>query len=59
MTGPNMPASRRCRDEVSALRPAPGQEFIDPGDRVIVGDAGEDVGEINLWVDAVQLAGLD
>jgi hypothetical protein len=26
---------------------------------VIVGDAGKDVGEIGLWVDAVQLRGLD
>jgi len=37
----------------------PREEFVDPIDRVIVGNAREDVGEIGLGVDAVQLAGLD
>ena len=44
----------------SAVRgPGPGQELVDPVDRMIVSDASEDVSEIRLWVDAVQLAGLD
>ena len=41
-----------------ALSPCPRQEFVDPIDWVIVGDARKDVGEIGLWVDAVQLTCL-
>ncbi len=40
-------------------RPGPGQEFVDPVDRVAVGNTREDVGEIGLRVDAVQLRSLD
>ena len=36
----------------------PGQELVDPVDRVI-GDAGEDVTQVGFGVDAVQFAGFD
>jgi len=39
--------------------PCPRQKFVEPIDWVVVGDAREYVGEISLWVDAVQLTGLD
>jgi hypothetical protein len=38
--------------------PMPGQELVDPVDRVI-GDAGEDVTQVGFGVDAVQFAGFD
>jgi len=39
------------------LRPVPGEQLADAVHRVI-GDAGEDVGEVGLRVDGVELAGL-
>jgi hypothetical protein len=41
-----------------AVGPMPGQELVDPVDRVI-GDAGEDVTQVGFGVDAVQFAGFD
>ena len=38
--------------------PVPGQEFGDPPRRV-VSDAGEQVGEIVLWIETVELGALD
>src|SRR5207248_288686 len=36
----------------------PGEELVEAGDRMI-GDPTQDVGEPGLWVDAVELSGLD
>jgi hypothetical protein len=36
----------------------PGEELVEAGDRMI-GDPTQDVGEPCLWVDAVELSGLD
>jgi hypothetical protein len=38
--------------------PVPRQEFVQPVDLVIM-DTVENVGETGLWIDAVQLGGLD
>ena len=38
--------------------PLPGEEFVQPGLRLL-GDAGEDVGEPGLGIDAVELGGAD
>jgi hypothetical protein len=38
--------------------PGPGQEIVDAIDRV-VGDSGENVAQIGLWVEAVEGRGLD
>ena len=37
----------------------PGQRLVETVDGMAVGDAGKDVGEIGLRVDAVQFRGLD
>src|SRR5207302_1019562 len=36
----------------------PGEELVEAGDRMI-GDPTQDVGEPGLWVDAVELSGLE
>ena len=36
----------------------PGRQFVDPVD-LVVGDAGEDVGQPDLRIDAIELGGLD
>ena len=38
--------------------PMPGKQFVDSVDRV-VGDAGEDIAQISLGIEAVQGGGLD
>src|ERR1041385_8309904 len=40
-------------------RVVPGQEIVEPGLRVTVDDAADDVGQIAMRLDAEQLAGLD
>ena len=40
------------------LGDVPGQQFVDAVDRV-VGDAGQDVAQIGLGIEAVELGGLD
>jgi hypothetical protein len=49
--------SVRSRSFGAAFQP-PGQEFVDPGDRV-VGDLGEYGAEIGFGIDAAHLGGLD
>lgn len=36
----------------------PGQEFVDPVDRVL-GDASEELAQVGLWVEAIELGGAD
>ena len=43
---------------IGAVFPMPGAELVEAGDRMI-GDPTRDVGEPGLWVDAVELSGLD
>ena len=37
----------------------PRQQVVDLALRVASDNAGDDVGEVSLWIDAVELAGLD
>ena len=43
----------RCRSSVT-----PGHQLVEPCD-LLLGDAAEDVGESGLWIDAIQLRGLE
>ncbi len=36
----------------------PGHELVDLAGGMAVDESGEDVGEIGLWIDSVELAGL-
>jgi hypothetical protein len=40
------------------LRRIPGQQFVDPIDRVLA-DAGEEIAQIGFGLDAVELGGAD
>ena len=39
--------------------PVPRKQFVEAIDRVTLDEAGEDVGEIGLRIEAVEFAGLD
>ena len=43
----------------AAVDPVVGKQVIDGIGVAAQDDAGEDVGEIGLWIDATQLAGFD
>ena len=47
-----------CSSSLGRVGPAPWQQLVDPVGRV-VGDTGEDVGEVGLRIHAVQLRRLD
>src|SRR5579863_3753255 len=39
--------------------PVPGHELVDAGLRPAVDESGQQVGEVDLWIDLIQLARLD